>query len=83
MLLCMRTTVDLPDTLVKRIKFHTANQNVTFRSLVITALEKELSAEKKSFRLRDASVGNPEGSIISQQTINQHLNAARKFDFQA
>ncbi|NOX99980.1 MAG: hypothetical protein GXP30_09655 [Verrucomicrobia bacterium] len=79
----MRTTVDLPDTLIKRIKFHTANKKVTFRSLVITALEKELSAEKKSFRLRDASVGNAGESIISDQTINQHLNAGRDFDFQA
>jgi len=82
MLLFMRTTVDLPDTLVKRIKYHTANKKVTFRSLVITALEKELSAEKKSFRLRDASVGNPEEPITSNQTINQQLNADRDFDFQ-
>ncbi len=47
MLLFMRTTVDLPDALMQRIKYHTANKKVTFRSLVITALEKELSTKKK------------------------------------
>lgn len=83
MFLCMRTTVDLPDTLVKRIKYHTANKKISFRSLVITALEKELSAEKKSFRLRDASAGNPEDPIISNNQINQHLDTDRDLDFPA
>ncbi|MCF6314123.1 MAG: hypothetical protein L3J39_16870 [Verrucomicrobiales bacterium] len=70
----MRTTIDLPDALVKRIKFHTTNNKVTFRSLLITALEKELSVEKKPFRLRDASVGNPQDPSAFNQTISQYRN---------
>ncbi|MFK5924850.1 MAG: hypothetical protein QM496_21945 [Verrucomicrobiota bacterium] len=72
----MRTTIDLPDTLMEQIKFHTSNKKVTFRSLLITALEKELSAEKKPFCLRDASVGNAEDPKISNQTTDQHRNPA-------
>ena len=82
MLLCMRTTVDLPDILVKRIKALTTEKNITFRSLVITALEKELDEEKFSFVLRDASVGSPTKDPISNEEINRHLDDARDFDFQ-
>lgn len=81
MYLCMRTTVDLPDNLVKRIKARTAEKNVTFRSLVIAALEKELAEKSGSFQLRDASVGACKKLPVSNETINRYLDASRDFNF--
>lgn len=82
MFLCMRTTVDIPDLLVKRIKSHTAERSISFRSLVIAALEKELAGDNGSFRLRDASAGDPKKGLVSSEKINQDLNTIRDFDFQ-
>lgn len=77
----MRTTVDLPDNLVKRIKACTAERKVTFRSLVVAALENELAEEQGSFQLRDASMGTSTKSPVPNEVINRHLDAIRDFDF--
>lgn len=81
MYLCMRTTVDLPDKLVKRIKACTAERKVTFRSLVVAALEKELAEDHGPFQLRDASVGTSNKSPVPNEVINRHLDASRDFVF--
>lgn len=39
----MRTTIDLPDTLLKRAKIEAVERGVSLKELVGTALERELS----------------------------------------
>ncbi|MEC5125185.1 hypothetical protein VSU19_00365 [Verrucomicrobiales bacterium BCK34] len=51
----MRTTVDIPDSLMERAKKHKGS--MTFRPLVISALEKALAEETAPFVLQDASAG--------------------------
>jgi len=43
MLLCMRTTIDIPTPLFKRAKAAAARQGVTLRALVVGALEAHLT----------------------------------------
>lgn len=71
--------MDLPDILVKRIKAHTARENMTFRALVISALERELSKGKVAFQLRDASAGDSKGETVSNEEISQNLAGLRDF----
>ena len=54
MLLCMRTTIDLNDELMRRIKRLAADQGVTFRQLVEGALRGllERKSNPKAYRLR-------------------------------
>jgi len=77
----MRTTVDLPDKLVKRIKACTAERKVTFRALVVAALEKELAEDQGPFQLRDASAGVTKKSPVPNEVITRHLDASRDFSF--
>lgn len=58
MLLCMRTTIDLPDALLAQARRAMAEKKVTFRDLVITALRSHLAQDQGPFRLEDASVGD-------------------------
>jgi len=44
MLLCMRTTIDIPEPLFKRAKEAAARQGVTLRDLVLRALGSHLEA---------------------------------------
>jgi hypothetical protein len=41
----MRTTIDLPDSLLERVKITAAKQQTTMRGLVIQGLESVLSGE--------------------------------------
>ena len=52
MLLCMRTTIDIPTPLFKRAKAAAAKQGTTLRALVVRALEAQLGAapEKKPYK---------------------------------
>ena len=77
MFLCMRTTVDLPDGLLRRVKRRLAERKMTFRSLVISALEQTLAEDSQSFTLRDASIGNPDDTLVSNAAINDAIDAQR------
>ena len=57
MLLCMRTTIDMPDRIMRKAKVVMAKRNMTFRALVVDALEKSLNEDHSPFVLRDASAG--------------------------
>ena len=60
MLLCMRTTIDIPDALFARAKRLAQARRTTFRELAIEGLQAvfERGRQKQArFRLRDASVG--------------------------
>lgn len=68
--LCMRTTIDIPDSLLSRVKNQIHKKKTTFRALVIKALESELAeADAKPFQLRDASVGKRGRKKVSNSEI--------------
>jgi len=78
----MRTTIDIPDSLLRRAKNQMHKQNTTFRALVITALEKMLSqGEAKDFRLCDAAVGKRGKKAVSAEAINQTIDKQRNQEF--
>ena len=41
----MKTTIDLPDALYRRLKIRAAESGVTIRELVVNGVERELSGE--------------------------------------
>jgi hypothetical protein len=57
---------------------------MTFRALVIDALERALEEPSRSFRLRDASVGtNAKGSkTLSASSIDRAIDRQRNKPFQ-
>ena len=73
----MRTTIDLPESLMARVRTWMAERNVTFRSLVISALEQALQQNTEPFHLRDASVGDSQ-KTVSNQTINRAIDEQRE-----
>lgn len=79
----MRTTIDMPDDLLKRVKPLLAERKMTLRALVIDAVERAIETPSSSFRLRDASAGR-EGNNgeVSAETINRAIDAAREPNFQ-
>ena len=81
MLICMRTTVDLPDSLMNRVKLRLSEQKLSFRALVISALEQALHDEPKPFRLRDAAVGAASDEKVSNATINRVMDDQRSPSF--
>jgi Arc/MetJ family transcription regulator len=78
----MRTTIDIPDALMARVKQRLGGHRLTFRSLVITALEDALREDRKPFRLRDASCGMLTGSTVSSAEINNAIDEQRDVPFQ-
>jgi hypothetical protein len=74
----MRTSIDLPDALLSRIKSRLHEQNITFRALVISALEQSLKEDTEPFQLRDASVGNPSQNPVSAEEINSMIDEQRE-----
>ena len=82
MYLCMRTTIDIPDALMKRVKQRISADNMTFRALVISALESALEEESKTFQLRDASVGDNGSAVVSSLEINEVIDQQRYTGFQ-
>lgn len=81
MCLCMRTTIDMPDGLMQRVREVSAARNTTFRALVIEALEKILEPDRKPFQLRDASAGkayDPSQGGLSPLQINQQIDQVRE-----
>jgi hypothetical protein len=78
----MRTTIDMPDGLMQRVREVSAARKTTFRALVIEALEKSLLNQDTKFELRDASAGKPRKSEgISAEQINAELDAQREGSF--
>ena len=79
--LCMRTTIDLPDSLIQKAKNRMHKNKQTLRSLIIKGLEQVLEEDSKPFRLRDASVGSPNSKKISSEEINKAIDAQREDRF--
>jgi len=75
----MRTTIDVPDDLLKRVKPFLAERKMTFRALVIDAVERAIEVPAASFRLRDASAGHAgDGTAVSSEAINRAINEGRE-----
>lgn len=78
----MRTTIDMPDDLLKRARPLLAERKMTFRALVIDAVERALENPPVSFRLRDASAGSAsDDGGVSSESINRAINEAREPSF--
>lgn len=77
----MRTTIDMPDALFRRAKSVMTKRGMTFRSLVIDALEQSLDDQhQKPFILRDASAGYAIGKRVgvSSQDVNRVIDETRE-----
>lgn len=79
----MRTTIDMPDALMQRVKTVAAERKTTFRALVVDALERSLDPEPKDFRLEDAAVGESprKAQPVENETINRAIDAQRDNPF--
>jgi Arc/MetJ family transcription regulator len=55
----MKTTIDIPESLMQEAKRRAAEENTSFKALVEEGLRRVLAEREKStgFKLRDASVG--------------------------
>jgi hypothetical protein len=79
----MRTTIDVPDDLLKRVRPLLAERKMTFRALVIDAVERAIAVPAVSFRLRDASAGQAgDGTLVSNEAINRAIHEAQEPSFQ-
>jgi len=76
----MRTTIDVPDSLLRRAKTTAAKRNTTFRALVLDALERRLEESPKDFVLEDASTGSVQNpaDVVSTSAINAGIDANRQ-----
>ncbi len=74
----MRTTIDVPDGLLKRAKKVAAERHTSLRMLMVDALERSLAETSSSgFRLRDAAVGDGPEKISAEQ-IDQAIDEQRE-----
>lgn len=66
----------MPDMLYRRVKTVMARRGVTFRAMVIDALERSLEEKKPAFVLRDASAGYAAkaGNAVSANDINRVID---------
>ncbi len=70
----------MPDLLMKRVRRLLADRNMTFRALVIDALQQALREEPPAFRLRDAATGCLRRGRrgVSADAINRALDEQRE-----
>jgi hypothetical protein len=79
----MKTTVEIPDTLLEEAKKLASRQQTTLRVLIIEGLRRVVVERKRSgaFKLRDASVGgdgmHPDVSDASWERIRELVYANR------
>lgn len=75
MVICMKTTVEIPDKTLAAAKQYAAKKKVTLRELIITALQQILEQPKRlqQYELPDCSVSghglNPEFESAGWATI--------------
>lgn len=78
----MKTTIDMPDALMHRVKMTAAQRKTTFRALVVEALERTLDEPASSFELKDASVGSTRREdVVSSAAINELIDQQREARF--
>jgi hypothetical protein len=75
----MRITMDMPDDLYQKVKPLLAERKMTFRALVIDAVERAIEAPRAAFKLRDASAGqSSDGAAVSSEAINSMIDVVRE-----
>lgn len=84
MLLCMRTTIDLPTPLFRRAKAAAATEGVTLREVVVRALEAHLQQPRKRAYAFDwqpmkGALPIPEGVMDSRERFYEYFGLDRKF----
>lgn len=78
MLLCMRTTIDMPDRVFARLKRLAAERRTTLRALILEAVENNLGETRAGFSLRDAAVGGAGDPPVPAETIDDALRAVNE-----
>ena len=74
----MRTTVELPDDLIRRVKLMSAHEGKSLREFFITSLELKLSGGKAVARVRReppavGSVDGPKIPVFSSEELEELL----------
>jgi hypothetical protein len=78
----MSITIDVPDDLLKRMKPILAERKMTFRALVIDAVERAIEVPVSTFRLRDAAAGNATDDMpVTSEAINRAIDEMREPSF--
>jgi hypothetical protein len=67
----MRTTIELPDELLKRAKSRAALDGVSLKEFFMEAVEQKLTPQVKKVRRPPPSIGDPNGPKISDLTPEQ------------
>jgi len=67
----MRTTVELPDELLKRAKSHAALSGVSLKEFFIEAIEQRLVPRTQKVRRSPPAIGNPKARRIPVLTPEQ------------
>ena len=67
----MRTTVELPDDLLKRAKSRAAADGISLREFFIGAVERQLAPAKVKTRRPPPTIGDPNGPRIGLLTREQ------------
>lgn len=77
----MKTTIDMPDDLARRLKKAAVDRHTTARALLIDALERSLGESHGPFQLRDASVGesSASGYKVDNVRVNQEIDEQRQW----
>lgn len=82
MLLCVRTTIDIPDQLFRRAKKAAAEQGVALREIVLRALRSHLEqpapAAGYTFDWKvDHGAWNPDLPLHSREALQEYLGSWR------
>jgi hypothetical protein len=76
----MRTTIDMPDPILRKAKMIASQKKTTLRMVILEALEQSFTKEKNVFILEDASVGSvptDRAQFVTTSTINQMIDELR------
>lgn len=76
MLICMRTTINLPDGLAEAAKAKAAQEGRTFTSVVEEGLRAVLSVERSSAPIELPEYGDVDGSVMVDVADREALWAA-------
>ncbi len=80
MLVCMRTTINLPDALAEAAKARAASEGRTFTSVVEEGLRAVLAAEPTIAPVKLPAYGAPDGKVLVDLADREALWAALDAD---
>ncbi len=82
----MRTTIDLPDDLMKKVKVKAAREGITLKELFIKSLQNELESERsmkstKEILKKLRSLGSAEGLDPQEAAFEGEIDPEKDFFF--